>query len=221
MFFLIVLQVFVVMELCVNGDLSEYIKAKGPLSEEQSRKFLVQLCAAVQYLHDNQVTHRDLKCENLLLDRHDNIKVCDFSMSKRLTYTDGQLDLSHTFCGTNNYAAPEILRCQPYNPMATDVWSMGVILFKMLYNSLPFYSSSVLKMVQYQMRQNINFLDSPIVSPPAVALIQSMLHPNTEYRITIERILKNPWMEQEGGAKESSRVESGQKSGEDEGTSDR
>ncbi|XP_072320736.1 testis-specific serine/threonine-protein kinase 6 [Eucyclogobius newberryi] len=208
-------KVFVVMELCVNGNLSEYMKTEGPLSEERSRQLLVQLCAAIQYLHSISVAHRDLKCENLLLDRKNQLKVCDFGMSKRLTYTDGQLDLSHTFCGTNAYAPPEILRSMPYNPAVADVWSMGVILYEMLYNILPFFSMNVTKMVRLQLRHSINFPDSPHVSPPAVALILSMLHPDTEHRIQVDSILQSRWMTE--GTEESplSAVEPGQKTGED------
>ncbi|XP_033842484.1 testis-specific serine/threonine-protein kinase 6 [Periophthalmus magnuspinnatus] len=211
-------KVFVVMELCVN-DLSDYMKTNGALSEERSRTFLAQLCAAVQYLHGNDITHRDLKCENLLLDQKQNIKVCDFGMSKRLTYTDGRLDLSDTFCGTDSYAAPEILRGLPYNPVMADVWSVGVILFKMLYDALPFSSGSVLKMVQLQMKRDINFLDSHQVSPDAVGLVQRLLHPDVEHRISVAGVLESPWMQQREkraeGAAASSNVGPGETTGED------
>uniref|UniRef100_A0A8C6WEK5 non-specific serine/threonine protein kinase n=1 Tax=Neogobius melanostomus TaxID=47308 RepID=A0A8C6WEK5_9GOBI len=167
--------------LCVNGDLSEYLKEKGPLSEECSRKFFTQLCEAVQYLHGIDVAHRDLKCENLLLDRNHNIK--------------GRVELSNTFCGTNSYASPEVLRSKPYNPVAADVWSMGVILYKMLYNVLPYPSANLMRMVQLQTRNSVNFPDTPTVSPPANALIQSMLHPDMEYRISVASIMQSPWVE--------------------------
>ncbi|XP_055010315.1 testis-specific serine/threonine-protein kinase 1-like [Boleophthalmus pectinirostris] len=164
-------KVFVVTELCDIGDLSKHIKAKGPLSEEFSKRVFVQLCDAVQYLHGIGIVHRDLKCENLVLDRNNNIKVCDFSLSKRLSYTDGQPDLSKTCCGTSNYIAPEILRSLAYNPVVTDVWSMGVILFKMLYDAFPFSSTRALKMAHVKMTRHINFPDTPHVSLEAVELI--------------------------------------------------
>uniref|UniRef100_A0A3B4BHW7 non-specific serine/threonine protein kinase n=1 Tax=Periophthalmus magnuspinnatus TaxID=409849 RepID=A0A3B4BHW7_9GOBI len=168
----------------------EGLKVRNTDEDDRSRTFLFQLCAAVQYLHGNDITHRDLKCENLLLDQKQNIKVCDFGMSKRLTYTDGRLDLSDTFCGTDSYAAPEILRGLPYNPVMADVWSVGVILFKMLYDALPFSSGSVLKMVQLQMKRDINFLDSHQVSPDAVGLVQRLLHPDVEHRISVAGVLE-------------------------------
>lgn len=125
-------QIYVVMELCPFGDVSNLLAARGTLSEQLSCKLFQQMCMAVQYLHSMNVAHRDLKCENLLLDVHYNLKVCDFGLSKTLTYVDDKLVLSETYCGTTNYAAPEILKHQPYDPKVSDVWSMGIVLFMML-----------------------------------------------------------------------------------------
>ncbi|CAL9702184.1 unnamed protein product [Knipowitschia caucasica] len=187
-------KVFVVMELCVNGDLCGYLSSRGPLPEESSRTFFLQLCRAVQYLHNLHVTHRDLKCDNLLLDQNHNIKVCDFGMCRRLTFTGGHMDFSRTFCGTSSYTAPEVLRSVPYNPVVADVWSMGVVLFRMLYDHLPFDSAHVLLMVRLQMGHKIHFLDSVHVSPQAVALIKSILQADVGLRISLDGILCSPWM---------------------------
>ncbi|KAJ4946743.1 hypothetical protein JOQ06_008789 [Pogonophryne albipinna] len=110
------------MELCRNGDVLKHINAKGPLPEQAARRLFTQLCEAVQYLHNSDVVHRDLKCENLLLDKHHNLKVCDFGFSKRLTHAHGHVVLSETFCGTSTYLAPEISRNVPYDPKVSDVW---------------------------------------------------------------------------------------------------
>uniref|UniRef100_A0AAQ5Y8R6 non-specific serine/threonine protein kinase n=1 Tax=Amphiprion ocellaris TaxID=80972 RepID=A0AAQ5Y8R6_AMPOC len=115
----------VVMELCENRDLLNYISVRGALKESSSCRLFKQLCKALQYLHNMDVGHRDLKCENLLLDKHSNLKVCDFEFSKRLSYVDGQMALSETYCGTSSYAAPEILKNFPYNPKVSNVWSMA------------------------------------------------------------------------------------------------
>ncbi|KAM9735782.1 testis-specific serine/threonine-protein kinase 6 [Menidia menidia] len=187
-------SVYVVMELCLKGDISKLISVRGMLPENLSCRFFKQLCLAVQYLHDMDVAHRDLKCDNLLLDKHLNLKVCDFGLSKRLTYTDGQMQLSETYCGTSSYAAPEILKNCPYNPKVSDVWSMGVVLYTMLYASAPFSSTNITKMVKIQMGHKIHFPRIPFISPEAKSLIGHMLHPVVEQRIKISDILTSSWI---------------------------
>lgn len=187
----------------MKGDLLKHINVKGALSEHSSCRLFTQLCEAVQYLHSGDVAHRDLKCENLLLDTYHNLKVCDFGFSKRLTYTDGRIVLSETYCGTSSYAAPEILKSFPYNPKVSDVWSMGVVLYMMLYASMPYDSTNIRKMVGIQMQHNINFPIAPCVSSEAKDLIQSTLHPVVEQRITISNILESSWILREGRMEDS------------------
>uniref|UniRef100_UPI0037E8A6E7 testis-specific serine/threonine-protein kinase 6 n=1 Tax=Semicossyphus pulcher TaxID=241346 RepID=UPI0037E8A6E7 len=187
-------KVYVVMELCVKGNLLKNINDHGVLLEPAGCRLFTQLCKAIQYLHNSNVAHRDLKCENLLLDKHHNLKVCDFGFSKRLTYRDGQLVLSKTCCGTWSYAAPEILRGVPYNPKVSDVWSTGVVLYMMLYASMPYDTTNVRRLVKIQMQHNINLPDKPSVSPEAKDLIRSILHPDVEQRFTISNILSCSWM---------------------------
>uniref|UniRef100_A0A3P8S9T5 non-specific serine/threonine protein kinase n=1 Tax=Amphiprion percula TaxID=161767 RepID=A0A3P8S9T5_AMPPE len=158
------------------------------------------LCKALQYLHNMDVAHRDLKCENLLLDRHCNLKVCDFGFSKRLSYVDDQMALSETYCGTSSYAAPEILKNFPYNPKVSNV---GVVLYMMLYASVPFNDSNITRMVKKQMEHRINFPKIPPVSFEAKDLINGILHPVVEQRITIGEILENSWILQEGKMEDS------------------
>ncbi|XP_029318734.1 testis-specific serine/threonine-protein kinase 6 [Cottoperca gobio] len=187
-------KVYVVMELCVKGDVLKHINVKGALPEHSGCRLFTQLCEAVQYLHNIDLAHRDLKCENLLLDKHCNLKVCDFGFSKRLTYTHGKVVLSETFCGTSSYAAPEILQSFPYNPKVSDVWSMGVVLYMMLYASMPYDATNIRRMVEIQILHIINFPNIPSVSWEAKDLIRSILHPVVEQRNTIQNMLQSPWM---------------------------
>ncbi|XP_062418012.1 testis-specific serine/threonine-protein kinase 2 [Pungitius pungitius] len=182
------------MELCVKGDLLKHIDVEGALPEDSGCRLFTQLCNAVQYLHNSDVAHRDLKCENTLLDTHFNLKVCDFGFSKRITYAGGHMILSKTFCGTSSYAAPEILRSSPYNPKVSDVWSMGVMLFMMLFAVMPFDSSSIKKMLKIQIQHDISFPGIRSVSSDAKDLIHRILHPVAEDRITIGNILKSSWI---------------------------
>ncbi|KAM4728021.1 testis-specific serine/threonine-protein kinase 6 [Anableps anableps] len=180
--------VYVVMELCPQGDVSMLIAARGTLEECFSCRLFKQLCLAVQYLHGINVVHRDIKCENLLLDMHYNLKLCDFGFSEKLTYVHGKVVLSDTHCGTLLYAAPEILKNLSYNPKVSDVWSMGIVLYKMLCGSLPFGTTNVTKLVQLQVRHCINFPNALSISPEARSLIHSILHPVAEYRMATHSV---------------------------------
>lgn len=191
------------MELCVKGNLSTYVTSEGSLSEHSSCRLFTQLCEAIQYLHNRDLVHRDLKCDNLLLDMYLNLKVGDFGFSKRLIYMDSHMKLSETYCGSLSYTAPEVLIHSPYNPKVSDVWSMGVVLYRMLYGSMPFNSTNLLKMVEAQKQHRITFPNSPTVSSEAQQLIQSILHPTVEWRITIGNILQSSWMLKRGRMEDS------------------
>lgn len=99
-------KVFVIMDLATGGDLLVYIKARGFVKESLSRKIFLQLLQAIKYCHINGVLHRDLKCENILLDEGNNVKITDFGFAKYFS----KPELCKTFCGSAAYAAYEILK---------------------------------------------------------------------------------------------------------------
>lgn len=84
------------------------------------------------YVHSQGIVHRDLKCENLLLDSKDHVRITDFGFSRSVWHSGNKVALCSTFCGSFAYAAPEVLRAKPYDPFKADVWSIGVILFTMV-----------------------------------------------------------------------------------------
>ncbi|KAM4615568.1 LOW QUALITY PROTEIN: testis-specific serine/threonine-protein kinase 6 [Polymixia lowei] len=157
-------KVYLVMELIVQGNLLEYVKSKGALPEDFSRKLFKQLSEAVKHLHGGEMVHRDLKCENLLLDKDFNLKVADFGFSRRLAYESGKMVLSEMYCGSVAYAAPEVLQAIPHNPKACDVWSMGVVLFVMPRGLRPYDDSNVKKMVEIQKRHHVDFCGKTVTS---------------------------------------------------------
>ncbi|XP_066546044.1 testis-specific serine/threonine-protein kinase 1-like [Amia ocellicauda] len=192
-------RVYVVMELGVQGDLLQWLKHHGALAEDFSRKLFHQLSLAIKYLHDLDIVHRDLKCENLLLDQDLNLKVTDFGFSKRCTYEEGTIRLSNTFCGSAVYAAPEVLRAIPYNPKASDVWSMGVVLYVMVLGSMPYDDSNIKKMVKMQRAHRMRFPKRKPVAPACKDLICRILNPSAASRIGVDGILAHAWLQQ--GAK--------------------
>ena len=138
-------RVYLVLDMADGGDLLDYIRTKGAVAEEEARKFFRQLVEASEYLHNMDVVHRDLKCENILLDSNKNILLSDFGFARTqpVEYGTGKRRLSSTFCGSYAYAPPEILRGIAYDGTLSDVWSLGVVLFTMLCAKLPFDDSNL------------------------------------------------------------------------------
>ena len=123
---------FLVMEMAAT-DLFCVIQDRETINEETAGKWFYQMAQGIGYMHNKGIVHRDLKCENLLLDKDENLKVTDFGFAKNLVKGgDGLIKLSDTYCGSYAYAAPEILIGVPYAPQHVDIWSMGVVLFTMV-----------------------------------------------------------------------------------------
>ncbi|NXG36842.1 TSSK1 kinase, partial [Dromaius novaehollandiae] len=144
-------KVYIVMELGEKGDLLDYLKGTGAMKEDVAQKKFQQLASAIKYCHDMDLAHRDLKCENILLDKDLNIKLSDFGFSRPLNRDEnGKITLSKTFCGSAAYAAPEVLQGIPCNPKICDIWSLGVILYVMVCALMPFDDSNIKKMISIQ-----------------------------------------------------------------------
>ncbi|XP_073498430.1 testis-specific serine/threonine-protein kinase 1-like [Phyllobates terribilis] len=195
-------KVYIVMELGAQGDLLDFIKNRGALPEDVARKLFHQLATAVKYCHDLDIVHRDLKCENILLDKDFNIKVSDFGFARRVEEKH-KSTLSQTYCGSAAYAAPEILQGIPYEPKVCDIWSLGVILFIMVSGSMPYDDSNIKKMLRVQKERHIDFPSSRRFSSECQDIIYRMLQPNVRLRLTIDEILKHKWLQPISKAKAS------------------
>ncbi|KAG0154587.1 hypothetical protein PDIDSM_155 [Penicillium digitatum] len=118
---------YVVLELCPNGSVMDMFRKRRCFSLPEVRRYMIQLCAAVKYLHKRFVAHRDLKMGNLFLDHHMNIKVGDFGLAAMIL-SDKDAKRRNTLCGTPNYIAPEVLdKSKGGHTQKVDIWSVGVI----------------------------------------------------------------------------------------------
>jgi serine/threonine protein kinase len=131
-----------------GGQLLDYIISHGALNEKLSRKFLRQILEAVDYCHSNSIVHRDLKIENILLDKKGKVKLIDFGLAN---FVDPYKHLA-TFCGSLYFAAPEVISAKKYigpegndtcDNFIVDMWSIGIILFVLVTGRVPFDDSTL------------------------------------------------------------------------------
>jgi len=146
---------FIFMQYCENGDMLDFIRTNGAIDEKQARQWFSQIVRGLKYLHDRDIVHRDLKCENILLTSSYNIKLSDYGFARY--YNADKDPKSETFCGSVSYAAPEIIRGVPYNPRLSDLWCLGVILFIMLNKGMPFDDGSLKKLYEAQISHTWKF----------------------------------------------------------------
>ncbi|EPB82510.1 CAMK/CAMKL protein kinase [Mucor circinelloides 1006PhL] len=181
-------NIFIVSEHCPHGDLFDALAKRGRFSEPQTRKWFLQLIDAIQYCHSLGIIHRDLKLENILIDQDDNVKICDFGFARQ---TDKN-QLLKTFCGSLAYSAPEVIQRQNYSGPATDIWSLGVILYTLLAGELPFDDDS-----ESELQRKVVMMDyfmPSYFSADAADLIQKILKLDPYERYTIAKIRLHPWL---------------------------
>ncbi|CAE6179114.1 unnamed protein product [Arabidopsis arenosa] len=161
-------KIYIILEYITGGELFDKIVRNGRLGESEARKYFQQLIDGVDYCHSKGVYHRDLKPENLLLDSQGNLKISDFGLS---ALPEQGVTILKTTCGTPNYVAPEVLSHKGYNGAVADVWSCGVILYI----------------------DKAEFACPSYFALGAKSLINRILDPNPETRITIAEIRKDEW----------------------------
>lgn len=121
---------YVVLELCENGSLADAIKKRKYFTMPEIRRFMIQTCGAIKYLHQRNIVHRDLKTGNLFLDRDMNVKVGDFGLAALLvSQSDYGAIRRTTMCGTPNYLAPEVLeKTGKGHDEKVDLWAIGIMM---------------------------------------------------------------------------------------------
>ncbi|XP_071505434.1 testis-specific serine/threonine-protein kinase 4-like [Diadema antillarum] len=186
-------RVYLIMEIADNGDLLDFIKNNGAVPETQAGTWFHQLVDGMDYCHNLGVVHRDLKCENVLLNKNNVLKITDFGFarSKMKPPEPGRTILSETYCGSYAYAPPEILRGIPYCPMLGDIWSMGVILYTMMFGRLP-YDDTNHKVLLNQVQRPPGFPSNKAVHSDCKDLICRILSP-AKRRINMEEIQQESW----------------------------
>ena len=180
-------HIFIIMEYCEGKEILDYILTKNKLSELESLKYFQQLINCLFYLHSQNIAHRDIKIDNMLLDYNKDLKLIDFGLSTK--YTDD--DLLDQPCGTVVYAAPEVLEGREYHGMLADVWSSGIVLYGMLAGYLPFSDKDDEVNKQLVIQGQITMPD--FFSDNVKDLLKHMLDINPMTRYTLQEIKDHPW----------------------------
>ncbi|KAF1971170.1 kinase-like protein [Bimuria novae-zelandiae CBS 107.79] len=181
--------VWLVLEYCPGDELYNYLLAHGALEPAKVQKIFTQLVGAVSYVHNKSCVHRDLKLENILLDKHENVKLVDFGFTREY---EGKSNYLQTWCGTVCYSAPEMLRGEKYAGEKVDVWSLGIILYALLAGELPFDDDNETVTKTKILKQEPTYPTS--FPTQAKELCQSLLSKRPILRPTLADILQNPWL---------------------------
>ncbi|KAK9980055.1 hypothetical protein ABG768_013453 [Culter alburnus] len=174
-----------VMEKHGDGlDLFEFIDMQPRLDEPLASYIFRQLVAAVSYLRGKRVLHRDIKDENIIINSNFHIRLIDFGSAALLE--PGKL--FYVFCGTLEYCSPEVLQGNPYEGPELEMWSLGVLLYTLLFSENPFCS------VEETLQARLN---PPCqISTELYVLLAGLLHPEVDQRTTLEELLDSQWIQQ-------------------------
>ena len=181
-------NVYILLELCSNQTLRELVKRRIRLNELEVQCYTLQIIRALKYLHNHRIIHRDLKLGNLFLTSKLELKLGDFGLAAKLEY-DGQR--RKTVCGTPNYVAPEILEKKNGHSYEVDIWSLGIVIYTMLFGVPPFDANDE-KIIYKKIKMNsYKFPDSIKVENSAKKLISSLLNLDPSKRPSLDSIIEH------------------------------
>lgn len=179
---------YIVMEMAENGTILDYVNQGGSLSEKEAGLYFAQIVSVLNFLHTKcQIAHRDMKAENVLLDKFKNVRIIDFGLSN----SKQQDKLMQTACGSPAYASPEMILGRPYD-FSTDTWSAGILLFAICAGYLPFDDPNIQSLMQKIVYRNVTY--PPHFSPKLKDLLEKMLVKDPKDRISFQEIIQHPWL---------------------------
>ena len=214
----------IIMEYINGGNLFSFVKKRRKLSEKTAKFLFRQIILGIKYIHEQNIVHRDIKLENLLIDLNNNVKICDFGIGRKIASKN---QLLYDQCGTLMYMAPEILlstKEKGYEGFPVDIWSSGISLYIMLSGTLPFNYKNKKKNGDeeeeneenededesisdknnkkndddnFELQYSIVYKEPKRIekiSDEARDLLKGLLNKDPKKRLTIDEILNHPWL---------------------------
>ncbi|KAK1980654.1 kinase-like domain-containing protein [Colletotrichum cereale] len=160
-------NLYMVMDFVEGGELFSLLRKSGRFPNPVAKFYAAEVTLALEYMHSRNIIYRDLKPENLLLDRHGHLKITDFGFAKRVP------DKTWTLCGTPDYLAPEVVSNKGYNK-SVDWWSLGILIYEMLCGYTPFWDSgSPMKIYENILKGKVKY--PAYINPDAQDLLEKLI----------------------------------------------
>ncbi|ODH46091.1 AGC/PKA protein kinase [Paracoccidioides brasiliensis] len=168
-------NLYMVMDFVEGGELFSLLRKSQRFPNPVAKFYAAEVTLALEYLHDHHIIYRDLKPENLLLDRYGHLKITDFGFAKEVK------DITWTLCGTPDYLAPEVVSSKGYN-MSVDWWSLGILIFEMLCGFTPFWDGgSPMKIYENIIKCRVKY--PSYMHPDAQDLLSQLITPDLTVRL--------------------------------------
>ena len=179
------------MEPAFGGDLLNFLKTNGTLKENEARQIQADIVLGLMHLHSKHIVHRDIKLDNILLDKQGRGKLADFGISKMIPPDQ----LIYEQCGTPAYLAPEIIRNKGYSGYKADVWSLGVLLHALIIGTVPFKAETLEDQYRKILTGKLTMLDDRDQTKEVKDLQIRMQDTNPTTRISASEVLKHKWLQ--------------------------
>lgn len=181
----------------IDGEMVQSIlhsHSNQRLSEEEILLIFTQICLAIDYLHEQNILHRNIKPSNIMLSRQGLVKLIGFSCSKK--YQKNVIDepVDDSICGTPLYLGPEIMSRQPYGA-EFDIWSLGVTLFELVTGNVPFMGENLRGLAEKVTTQSHPPIDDRTKTPELLCLVDRLLCKKVKERPTVRQILAEPLLQ--------------------------
>lgn len=179
---------YLMFEYISGGQLLDYIIQNGLLKEQKAQEFSRTIASVLNYLHQNNIVHRDLKIENIMIDKNGELKVIDFGLSNFYS----PRSLLKTYCGSLYFAAPELLKATPYIGPEIDIWSFGVVIYVLVCGKVPFDDENSNLLHEKIKRGKVTYPD--FISSEAKSLLKKMLIVDPIERASLKEVMSHKWL---------------------------